>query len=74
MRSEGRKPGAMEIPARARMTVKALNPYKTVMGDVDGVYGPAGNSPLYVRGECKGPPRPGQSDCASNGICSTDGR
>jgi hypothetical protein len=27
------------------------------MGEADGVYGPAGNSPLYVRGECKGPPR-----------------
>jgi len=27
------------------------------VGEVDGVYGPAGNSPLYARGECKGPPR-----------------
>jgi hypothetical protein len=37
------------------LTVKALSPDKTVMGEADGVYGPAGNSPLYVRGECKGP-------------------
>jgi hypothetical protein len=37
--------------------VKVLSPDKTVMGRADGVYGPAGNSPLYVRGECKGPPR-----------------
>src|SRR4030067_1812867 len=27
------------------------------MGEADGVYGPAGNSPLYMRGECKEPPR-----------------
>ena len=39
------------------LTVKVLSPDKTVMGEADGVYGPAGNSPLYVRGECKGPPR-----------------
>jgi len=39
------------------LTVKALSPDKTDMGEADGVYGPAGNSPLYVRGECKGPPR-----------------
>src|SRR4030042_1903543 len=39
------------------LTVKALSPDKTVMGEADGVYGPAGNSPLYERGECKGPPR-----------------
>jgi hypothetical protein len=32
------------------LTVKVLSPDKTVMGEVDGVYGPAGNSPLYVRG------------------------
>ncbi len=37
--------------------MKVLSPDKTVMGEADGVYGPAGNSPLYVRGECKGPPR-----------------
>jgi len=37
--------------------VKVLSPDKTVMGEADGVYGPAGNSSLYVRGECKGPPR-----------------
>jgi hypothetical protein len=42
---------------QAMLTVKALSPDKTVMGEADGVYGPAGNSPLYVRGECKGPPR-----------------
>jgi len=39
------------------LTVKALSPDKTDMGEADGFYGPAGNSPLYVRGECKGPPR-----------------
>jgi len=39
------------------LTVKALSPDKTVMGEADGIYGPAGNSPLYVRGECKEPPR-----------------
>jgi hypothetical protein len=39
------------------LTVKVLSPDKTVMGEADGVYGPAGNSPLYVRGECKGAPR-----------------
>jgi len=27
------------------------------MGEADGVYVPVGNSPLYVRGECKGTPR-----------------
>src|SRR4030067_3184410 len=37
------------------------------MGEADGVYGPAGNSPLYMRGECKEPPR-GLSPCrASHG-------
>ena len=44
-------------PAQAGLTVKALSPDKTVMGEADGVYGPAGNSPLYGRGECKGLPR-----------------
>ena len=39
------------------LTVKVLSPDKTVMGEADGVYGPAGNSPLYVRCECKGAPR-----------------
>src|SRR4030043_275201 len=39
------------------LTVKVLSPDKTVMGEADGVYGPAGNSRLHVRGECKGPPR-----------------
>jgi hypothetical protein len=39
------------------LTVKVLSPDKTGMGEADGVYGPAGNSPLYVKGECKGPPR-----------------
>jgi len=39
------------------LTVKVLSPDKTVKGEADGVYGPAGKSPLYVRGECKGPPR-----------------
>src|SRR4030065_1411116 len=39
------------------LTVKALSPDKKVMDEADGVYGPAGNSPLYVRGEYKGPPR-----------------
>ena len=37
--------------------MKVLSPDKTVMGEADGVYGPAGNSRLHVRGECKGPPR-----------------
>jgi len=32
------------------LTVKALSPDKTVMGEVDGVYGPAGDSSLYKRG------------------------
>jgi len=32
------------------LTVKALSPDKTVMGEADGIYGPAGNSPLYERG------------------------
>jgi len=44
-------------PAQAGLTVKVLSPDKTVMGEADGVYGPAGNSPLYVRGECEGLPR-----------------
>lgn len=35
------------------LTVKVLSPDKTVMGEADGIYGPAGNSPLCVRGECK---------------------
>jgi hypothetical protein len=39
------------------LTVKALSPDKTDMGEADGINGPAGHSPLYVRGECKGPPR-----------------
>jgi hypothetical protein len=47
--------------------VKVLSPDKTVMGEADGVYGPAGNSRLHVRGECKGPP-PGLRQCrASHG-------
>ena len=57
MRRQERKRGAMVIPPQAGLTVKALSPDKTVMGEADGVYGPAGNSPLYARGECKGPPR-----------------
>jgi hypothetical protein len=39
------------------LTVKVLSPDKTVLGLADGVYRPAGNSPLRVIGECKGPPR-----------------
>src|SRR4030065_1423462 len=39
------------------LTVKALSPDKKVMDEADGVYGPAGNSPLYERGEYKGAPR-----------------
>jgi hypothetical protein len=39
------------------LTVKALSPDKTVMGEADGINGPAGHSPLCARGECKGPPR-----------------
>ena len=39
------------------LTVKALSPEKTVMGKADGINGPAGNSPLYARGEYEGPPR-----------------
>jgi len=39
------------------LTVKALSPEKTVMGEADGINGPAGHSPLCVRGECEGPPR-----------------
>ena len=39
------------------LTVKVLSPDKTVMGEADGVYGPAGNSPLCASGEYKGPPR-----------------
>jgi len=57
MRRQERKRGAMGIPPQAGLTVKALSPDKTVMGEGDGVYGPAGNSPLYERGEYKGPPR-----------------
>jgi group II intron reverse transcriptase/maturase len=37
--------------------VKALSSDKTVMGEADGVYGLAGNSPFYERGEYKGSPR-----------------
>jgi len=33
------------------LTVKALSPDKTVMGMADGVYRPAGNSPLCAIGE-----------------------
>jgi hypothetical protein len=44
-------------PAQAGLTVKVLRHNKTVMGEADGVYGPVDNSPLYVKGECKGPPR-----------------
>jgi len=54
MRRQERKRGAMGIPPQAGLTVKVLSPDKTVVGEADGVYGPAGNSPLYVRGECKG--------------------
>src|SRR4030042_6522301 len=57
MRRQERRRGAMVIPPQAGLTVKALSPDKTVMGEADGVYGPAGNSPLYARGEGKGPPR-----------------
>lgn len=32
------------------LTVKVLIPDKIVMGEADGVYGPAGNSRLHVRG------------------------
>jgi len=32
------------------LTVKALSPDKTVMGEADGVYGPAGNSSLVTEG------------------------
>ena len=39
------------------LTVKALSPDKTVMGKADGINGPAGNSPLYARGEYEGAPR-----------------
>jgi len=39
------------------LIVKVLSPDKTGMGEADGVYVPVGNSPLYVRGECKGTPR-----------------
>src|SRR4030042_1415418 len=46
MRRQERKRGAMVIPPQAGLTVKALSPDKTVMGAADGVYGPAGNSPL----------------------------
>ena len=46
----------MVIPPQAGLTVKVLSPDKTGMGEADGVYGPAGNSPLYVRSECKGRP------------------
>ena len=55
MRRQERERGAMGIPPQAGLTVKALSPDKTAMGEVDGVYGPAGDSPLYGRGECKGP-------------------
>ena len=52
------------------LTVKALSPDKTDMGEADGVYGPAGNSPLYVRGEYKGTLR-GLRPCrASHGDCA----
>ncbi len=39
------------------LTVKALSPDKTLTGEVDGINGPAGHSPLCDRGECKEPPR-----------------
>jgi len=39
----------MVIPPQAGLTVKVLSPDKTGMGEADGVYGPAGNSPLYVK-------------------------
>ena len=39
------------------LTVKALSPDKTVMGEADGINGPAGHSPLCGKGECEGPPR-----------------
>jgi hypothetical protein len=39
------------------LTVKALSPDKTDMGQADGVNGPAGNSPLCVIGEYEEPPR-----------------
>jgi len=47
MRRYERKRGAMGIPPQAGLTVKVLSPDKTDMGEADGVYGPAGSSPLY---------------------------
>jgi len=47
----------MVIPPQAGLTVKALSPDKTDMGEADGIHGPAGHSPLCARGECKGSPR-----------------
>ena len=44
----------MVIPPQAGLTVKALSPDKTDLGEADGIHGPAGNSPLCARGECKG--------------------
>ena len=54
MRRQERKRGAMVIPPQAGLTVKALSPDKTDMGEADGINGPAGHSPLCARGECKG--------------------
>jgi len=54
MRRQERKRGVMVIPPQAGLTVKALSPDKTDMGEADGIHGPAGNSPLCARGECKG--------------------
>jgi len=44
----------MEIPPQAGLTVKTLSPDKTVMGEADGVYGPAGNGPLYEKTSARG--------------------
>ena len=49
------------------LTVKALSPDKTVMGEVDGINGPAGYSPLRDKGECEGPPRGLRPRRASHG-------
>jgi len=38
MRRQERKRGAMVIPPQAGLTVKALSPDKTVMGEADAVY------------------------------------